>query len=65
MGNNLPGKARGWLGYVLAHLGDAQVLPLMEAAVEARSEIQASVNRGNARDSGGAKTLRFALCTYV
>jgi alpha-glucan,water dikinase len=39
----VPESARGYLGYVLGHVGDSQVLPLMEAAVEARSEIAGSI----------------------
>jgi len=38
-GNRIPGSARGYLGYVLSRLGDSQVLPFMEAAVEARAEL--------------------------
>ncbi|GFH06759.1 R1 protein, alpha-glucan water dikinase, partial [Haematococcus lacustris] len=38
-GNRIPGSARGFLAYVLSHLGDSQILPLMEAAVEARTEL--------------------------
>ncbi|GAX78330.1 hypothetical protein CEUSTIGMA_g5772.t1 [Chlamydomonas eustigma] len=45
-GNRIPDSARGFLGYVLSHLGDSQILPLMEAAVEARAEL-ASVMTGN------------------
>jgi alpha-glucan,water dikinase len=35
----IPGSAKGYLGYVLAHTNDPAVLPLMEAAVEARAEL--------------------------
>ena len=42
----VPDAARGFLGYVLSHLGDSQILPLMEAAVEARAEL-APVLTGN------------------
>lgn len=35
----VPASARGYLGYVLSHSNDAAVLPLMEAAVEARTEL--------------------------
>ncbi|GIL92123.1 hypothetical protein Vretimale_14920 [Volvox reticuliferus] len=38
-GNRIPGGARGWLAYVLSHLGDSQILPLLEACVEARTEL--------------------------
>lgn len=38
-GNRIPAGARGYLGYVMSHLGDSQILPLMEAAVEARMEL--------------------------
>ena len=43
-GGKVPESARGYLGYVLGHVGDSQVLPLMEAAVEARSEIHSSIS---------------------
>jgi alpha-glucan,water dikinase len=36
---HVPASARGYLGYVLGHVADAAVLPLMEAAVEARTEL--------------------------
>jgi alpha-glucan, water dikinase len=36
---HLPEAARGHLGYVLGHVGDPAVLPLIEAAVEARTEL--------------------------
>ncbi|KAG1681344.1 hypothetical protein FOA52_007392 [Chlamydomonas sp. UWO 241] len=45
-GNRIPDGARGYLGYVMSHLGSSQILPLMEAAVEARSEL-APVLNGN------------------
>lgn len=35
----IPASAKGYLGYVLAHTNDPAVLPLMEAAVEARAEL--------------------------
>ena len=38
-GGNLPGNAKGYLGYVLTHQFDSQLLPLIENAVEARTEI--------------------------
>ncbi|GFR47292.1 hypothetical protein Agub_g8979 [Astrephomene gubernaculifera] len=38
-GNRIPGGARGYLAYVLSHVGDSQVLPLLEACVEARTEL--------------------------
>ncbi|GMH39379.1 hypothetical protein BSKO_07277 [Bryopsis sp. KO-2023] len=44
--NSIPGSAQGHLGYVLSHLGDPQILPFMEAAVEARMELN-SVVAGN------------------
>jgi alpha-glucan,water dikinase len=39
---SLPEAARPHLGYVLSHIGDAQVLPFVEAAVEARAELAAA-----------------------
>lgn len=41
--NIIPGQAQGHLGYVLSHLGHPEILPFMEAAVEARTEIAKSV----------------------
>lgn len=38
-GGNLPGGAKGSLGYVLSHQGDQIILPLIENAVAARAEI--------------------------
>ena len=35
----VPDGVRGYLAYVMGHLGDSQTLPLMEAAVEARTEL--------------------------
>ncbi|KAI8477159.1 MAG: R1 protein [Monoraphidium minutum] len=43
VGSSLPQSARGYLGYVTSHIGDSQVLPFIEAAVEARTEIASSV----------------------
>jgi alpha-glucan,water dikinase len=34
-----PGSAKGYLGYVLAHSNGPEILPIMEAAVEARAEL--------------------------
>lgn len=39
VGNSLPNSARGYLGYVTTHIGDGQILPFLESAVEARTEI--------------------------
>ncbi len=39
----IPGGARGYLAYVLSHVGDNQVLPLLEACVEARTELAPSL----------------------
>jgi alpha-glucan,water dikinase len=39
VGNSLPGGARGYLGYVTSHINTPQILPFLEAAVEARTEI--------------------------
>ncbi|MEW5309696.1 MAG: hypothetical protein WDW38_001561 [Sanguina aurantia] len=38
-GNRIPGAARGYLAYVMSNLGSSQVLPFLEAAVEARTEL--------------------------
>ena len=40
----VPGAAKGYLGYVLGHTNDNEVLPLMEAAVEARTEISTVIS---------------------
>ena len=45
-GSNLPGNAKGFLGYVLSHQFDNQILPLIENAVEARTELQ-QASKGN------------------
>ena len=45
-GANLPGNAKGFLGYVLSHQFDNQILPLIENAVEARTELQ-QASKGN------------------
>ena len=39
----VPKEARGYLGYVLSHVSDPDVLALIEAAVAARTEIAAKV----------------------
>jgi hypothetical protein len=44
----LPGSVKGYLGYVLAHAQDHILLPLMENAVEARTELNAAMT-GNRR----------------
>lgn len=38
-GGSLPGSVKGYLGYVLSHQFDSQILPLIENAVEARTEL--------------------------
>ncbi|GAB4820070.1 hypothetical protein N2152v2_007116 [Parachlorella kessleri] len=35
----VPDTAKGYLGYVLSHSNDPQILPLIEAAVEARTDL--------------------------
>jgi hypothetical protein len=58
VGNSLPGGARGYLGYVTSHIGDPQVLPFIEAAVEARAELASSLPggwRGRERAGGQGK----------
>ena len=45
-GGNLPDNAKGYLGYVLSHQFDSQILPLIENAVEARTELQ-QASKGN------------------
>ena len=42
-GRNLPGSAKGSLGYVLSHQSDHVILPLIENAVAARAEIASSL----------------------
>lgn len=41
--HSIPGSAQGHLGYVLSHLGHPEILPFMEAAVEARTELAKAV----------------------
>lgn len=36
---HLPGAAKGYLGYVMSHRTDVRILPLIENAVECRTEI--------------------------
>lgn len=43
VGSSLPQSARGYLGYVTSHINDSQILPFIEAAVEARTEIASSL----------------------
>eukprot|EP00882_Tetradesmus_deserticola_P034238 GHRQ01039206.1.p1 GENE.GHRQ01039206.1~~GHRQ01039206.1.p1 ORF type:complete len:161 (-),score=28.98 GHRQ01039206.1:326-808(-) len=43
VGNSLPGGARDYLGYVTSHINSPQILPFLEAAVEARTEISQSL----------------------
>ena len=40
----LPGAVKGYLGYVQAHQGDHIILPLVENAVEARTELAGSLS---------------------
>lgn len=44
---DVSGSAKGFLGYVLSHQKDSQILPLVENAVECRTELapQLSGNR--------------------
>ena len=46
VGGNLPGNAKGYVGYVLSHQGDHVILPLIENSVAARAEL-ASALSGN------------------
>ena len=39
-GSQLPSNAKGYLGYVLSHRNDASILPVIENAVECRTEIK-------------------------
>ncbi|KAL4448876.1 hypothetical protein ABPG77_007593 [Micractinium sp. CCAP 211/92] len=45
---HVPAGAKGYLGYVLSHSNGPEILPLMEAAVEARTELQPVLR--NSRD---------------
>lgn len=45
---HVPGAAKGYLGYVLANSNGHEILPLIEAAVEARAELQPVLR--NSRD---------------
>lgn len=40
---NVSGSAKGYLGYVLSHQKDSQILPLVENAVECRTELTPSL----------------------
>ena len=42
-GDHLPGAVKGYLGYVQTHQGDHIILPLIENAVEARTELQSAL----------------------
>ncbi len=42
-GGALPGSVKGYLGYVVNHQQDSQILPLIENAVEARTELQSAL----------------------
>ncbi|KAK9867578.1 hypothetical protein WJX84_002715 [Apatococcus fuscideae] len=42
-GGALPGSVKGYLGYVVNHQQDNQILPLIENAVEARTELQSAL----------------------
>ncbi|KAL4422809.1 hypothetical protein ABPG75_009006 [Micractinium tetrahymenae] len=46
--SHVPGGAKGYLGYVLSHSNGSEILPIMEAAVEARAELQPVLR--NSRD---------------
>ena len=39
VGDKVPGAIKGHLGYVLSHQADHNILPLIENAVEARTEL--------------------------
>ena len=43
-GGSLPGSVKGYLGYVVNHQQDNQILPLIENAVEARTELQDAIS---------------------
>jgi hypothetical protein len=47
-GSQLPSSAKAYLGYVLANRGAAQILPLIENAVECRTQIKEAMT-GNRR----------------
>ena len=47
-GSQLPSSAKGYLGYVLANRSAAQILPLIENAVECRTQIKEAMT-GNRR----------------
>ena len=59
-GGSLPGNAKGYLGYVLSHQQDNQILPLIENGVEARTELQQGI-KGNRFDFL-LKTCAFCVC---
>ncbi|CAG9462085.1 unnamed protein product [Pedinophyceae sp. YPF-701] len=58
--HSVPNEAKGYLGYVQSHLDDWQVLPLIEAALEARALIQ-----GRAQEDRNCMYLDLALENVV
>ena len=61
----LPGAVKGYLGYVQAHQGDHIILPLVENAVEARTELAGSLSGNRCAQwarllSGNAQQTRSA-----
>ena len=56
----LPGAVKGYLGYVQAHQGDHIILPLVENAVEARTELAGSLSGNRC----GHQTQGFRVLWY-
>jgi hypothetical protein len=48
----VPDSAKGYLGYVLSHSNDPQILPLIEAAVEARTDLHPTLRNNRCAGHG-------------
>lgn len=62
-GGSLPGNAKGFLGYVLSHQQDSQILPLIENGVEARTELQQGI-KGNRWDCAHIHAVLQLHCSH-
>ena len=61
VGGNLPGKAKGYLGYVLSHQSDHVILPIIENAVAARAELAPSLPGNRCVALLGRMTIHTSL----
>ena len=62
-GSQLPSSAKGYLGYVLANRNAAQILPLIENAVECRTEIKEAMTGNRCSCCGVTAVHRSRLST--